>query len=573
MQLGAWALRISAVALCMILCACRHAPAQQGNPIRQGMRVYDAYEDVIELEQGWTDDTQQAFYNTPQGSEILPYSWILILEQKDSQKAFLDPANIERFRYLPRKATAPNPDALPVGWTKGTDAAGKEWLGLTCAACHTGQFEYTRADLKQKVGIRVDGAPTLADFSLMNVELVAALQATLTDLPKFDRFAKAVLKNGDSPAARDALRGELQTQTARLNTRNTINKAHLEYGFARIDAIGFIFNQTMSTLPGIPENAKPSDAPASYPFLWGTDQSNVVQWTGFAPNTAGAGTMVRNGGEVIGVYGKVELTKDTAYESSLMIKNLGKIENWVRELNSPVWPEDVFPPINQAMATQGEKLYANACAQCHQVIPRQKELTTAYKAVITPLGEIGTDDTELTNMSGRKYVAGIYEGKKQASIAGAPIPSSTTGLDPLINAVVGSLLMHKLETLEAFAEEYATWTPPPETGAAGYKGRPLNGIWATAPYLHNGSVPNLYELLLPVEQRSKTFTLGSREYDPVRVGYAMDQPKQADGYTPFTFDTSIKGNWNKGHEFLTTQDGTLFTEEQRMQLVEYMKTL
>ena len=283
------------------------APAQEGTQIKNATPVDDAYGNVIELEQGWTDATQEAFYSTPQGSEIMAYAWFLALEQKDSETPFRDAANIERFRYLPRKPSAANPDGLPVGWTKGADAAGKQWLGLTCAACHTAQIEYTSPDTKKTVAIRIDGAPTLADFNLMNYELVAALQATIADAAKFDRFAKAVLKDGDSPAAREALRGELQAQTAALDTRNEINKSDVEYGFARIDAIGFIFNQTMSTLPGIPENAKPSDAPASYPFLWGTDQSDVVQWTGFAANYDEAGVLIRNGGEVIGVYGKVEL--------------------------------------------------------------------------------------------------------------------------------------------------------------------------------------------------------------------------------------------------------------------------
>lgn len=557
----------------LCLCTCRHAPPQSGTQIPEDARVADAYGDVIELEQGWTDDTQQSFYNTPQGSEILPYAWIVVLEQSASEKPFLDPANIERFRYIPRKKTASNPDGMPIGWTKSTDTSGKMWFGMACAACHTGQLEYTHPQTQQKVGIRVDGAPTLADFNLMNLELVAAMKATLTDPAKFDRFAKAVLKDGDSPNARSGLRGELQVQTAALNTRNEINKAHLEYGFARIDAIGFIFNQTMSTLPGIPENAKPSDAPASYPFLWGTDQSDVVQWTGFAANFSGAGILVRNGGEVIGVYGKVALTQATEYESSFLIENLGYYENWVRELNSPAWPETVLPPVDQAKAAQGAKLFANACAQCHQVIPRSAAITTSYVANITPIELLGTDPTELSNMSERQYQAGIYAGKKTASIAGSEIPHPTTGLDPLINAVSGSLLKHKIESAKAFADQYATRTKLPKTGAPGYKGRPLNGIWATAPYLHNGSVPNLYEMLLPAAQRSKTFTLGSREFDPVRVGFSMEQPKTASDYTPFTLDTSIKGNWNTGHEYLTTQDGVPFSEEQRWQLVEYMKTL
>jgi len=561
------------VALCILLCACRHAPPQSGTQIKEGMRVDDAYGDVIELEQGWTDETQEAFYNTPQGSEIMPYPWIVALEQRDSQKPFLDPTNIERFRYLPRKKTAANPDGLPVGWTKGPDAAGREWLGLNCSACHTAQLEYTRADTQQKVGIRVDGAPTLANFNLMSEELVAALQATLAEPAKFNRFAKAVLKESSpSQNALDALRGEVQVQTEKLNTRNAINKSPVEYGFGRIDAIGFIFNNVMSIFPGIPANARPATAPASYPFLWGTDQSDVVQWTGFAANMSGAGVLVRNGGEVFGVFGKVALTKSTAYESSLQIENLGRIENWVRELNSPAWPEEVFPKIDRTKAALGEKLYADACAGCHQVIPREVAIKTAYRANITDIDILKTDPTELNNMSSR-YQAGIYEGKKAASLAGDVIPNPTTGLDPLINAVTGSLLQHKLQTLAGYADQYSTWTPSHEGDAAGYKGRPLNGIWATAPYLHNGSVPNLYELLLPTGQRSKSFTLGSREFDPVRVGYALEQPKQAGAYAPFTFDVSLPGNSNAGHEFLSTQDGKPFTDEQRWQLVEYMKTL
>lgn len=70
----------------------------------------------------------------------------------------------------------------------------------------------------------------------------------------------------------------------------------------------------------------------------------------------------------------------------------------------------------------------------------------------------------------------------------------------------------------------------------GYIARPLNGIWATAPYLHNGSVPSLYDLLLPQEQRPTTFYTGSHEFDPSRVGYlTAPGPDNA-----FLFDTHLK---------------------------------
>jgi hypothetical protein len=99
-----------------------------------------------------------------------------------------------------------------------------------------------------------------------------------------------------------------------------------------------------------------------------------------------------------------------------------------------------------------------------------------------------------------------------------------------------------------------------------YKARPLDGIWATAPYLHNGSVPNLYELLLPPTQRSKTFLMGTREYDPVLVGYSTRADAPGNG---FTFDTAAIGNSNAGHEYGV---GSM-TPEQRQALLAYLKTL
>ena len=100
-----------------------------------------------------------------------------------------------------------------------------------------------------------------------------------------------------------------------------------------------------------------------------------------------------------------------------------------------------------------------------------------------------------------------------------------------------------------------------------YKARPLTGIWATAPYLHNGSVPNLYELLLPQEERSKSFYLGSREIDPEKVGYVSTS--EVSDTSPFQFDTSVKGNSNQGHEYGVTE----LTEDQKKELLEYLKTL
>ncbi|MBR1188574.1 hypothetical protein JQ558_06870 [Bradyrhizobium sp. AUGA SZCCT0160] len=111
-------------------------------------------------------------------------------------------------------------------------------------------------------------------------------------------------------------------------------------------------------------------------------------------------------------------------------------------------------------------------------------------------------------------------------------------------------------------------------GKLEYKVRPLNGVWATPPYLHNGSVPNVYALLSPVDERPKKFYLGNREYDPVNLGYKYD--KLTNG---FEFDTSIRGNWNTGHEFADKPPktkgviGKKLAPDERKAIIEYLKTL
>lgn len=96
-----------------------------------------------------------------------------------------------------------------------------------------------------------------------------------------------------------------------------------------------------------------------------------------------------------------------------------------------------------------------------------------------------------------------------------------------------------------------------------YKARPLNGIWATGPYLHNGSVLNLDELLKRAADRKTTFRIGTREFDPEHVGF--------EDVGDFVFDTQAQpGNSNKGHEYGPAEG---FSAEQRKSLIEYMKTL
>jgi hypothetical protein len=112
-------------------------------------------------------------------------------------------------------------------------------------------------------------------------------------------------------------------------------------------------------------------------------------------------------------------------------------------------------------------------------------------------------------------------------------------------------------------------------GAKGYLVPPLDGIWARAPYLHNGSVPNISELLEAPERRVKKFYRGAMTYDQKNMGWVSDQPEE-NGRKLFEYRTvadveaeksePIPGNSNSGHV-------TNVPEPERKYLIEYLKTL
>lgn len=117
-----------------------------------------------------------------------------------------------------------------------------------------------------------------------------------------------------------------------------------------------------------------------------------------------------------------------------------------------------------------------------------------------------------------------------------------------------------------------------------YRARPLDGVWATAPYLHNGSVPTLRDMLLPQNERPTSFCVGSRQFDPVNVGLVTKTQagdRCAAGLTDF--NVSLLGNSNRGHSFEGKQTdvsklppgviGPELTDAERRALVEYLKTL
>lgn len=629
---------------------------------------------IAYLDQGWSAADSLWFYTTSQGSNLLPYSFFLVLEQTDSAKLFRDDSNIDRYGYLPQRPTIANPDGLPVGMVKDEYQA-KAFMGFTCAACHTTQIDY------EQTGIRIDGGPANSDMENFMIDLAEALLHTLGAAEKRDRFIANVLKRGEYATA-DEVVADLKKYAQRIRAYTIINfprdakRPLTQYGYARLDAFGRIYNRVLehimgaqqmrdllndvlspSELTDVMKNVEPilnaadrdhlleriqvyltdkqiirlrnkifnpADAPVSYPFLWDVPYHDYIQWNGRVAN-GGLGPMARNAGQVIGVFGTLDWqekqgislssvlggqgigAKHIDFQSSIDIRNLRRVEKHLRKLTSPVWPEHILPKIDTTRLMAGARLFAKYCATCHVQINR----TAADRRVVAkmiPVASVGTDSKMAANSLGFWGYSGILQNQYVATQVGNLLLQQQAQAVTLLalatrNVVttpdrdkwflrrwaersfdfahtffdneVQPSLKHGLYTPDSTAEPFAS--------IQAYKARPLNGIWATAPYLHNGSVPTLYDLLLPKkraddpsegEYRPDEFRVGSREFDPEKVGF------KTEGYEGFLFRTSIWGNGNGGHEYASGRspqlDGTYLpalTKEERLDLLEYLKSL
>lgn len=548
----------SAVCLLFVLAGCGRQEPEEA-PLPAEAPVPDAVGKVVSLDQNWTEEEQQWFWFTSQGSRLMPYDWFLVLEQAGSTEPFRSDANMERLRYLVEKPGPLNPDGLPVGFAKDTGEQGQPWFGFTCAGCHTTQVSY------KGTGIRIDGGGTLADTLSFISGLGGAARATVDDDEKFERFARKVLGSGYSTAAAETLRRGLFERAEYLLEWVEKNSPQHPWGFARLDAFGGIFNMVTAYDLGVPENYKPSNAPVSIPFLWDTPQHDLVQWNGIAPNSPpGVGPMARNIGEILGVFGTVAIKPGAGlagYKSSAKALNQGELEEKLTKLWSPLWPMEILPPIDPAKAEMGKGIYQQQCAGCHAILDRTSP-KRRVDAVMTTIDELGTDPTMASNVANRKALTGKFAGTDMYVVKGPKFQESAPASEVLANVVFGTMLGEKEQVVEGSILEFLE-VRKASAPAMSYKGRPLNGIWATSPYLHNGSVPNLWQLLQAPENRVKQFYVGSREIDPVNVGLDTAAFPGA-----FLFDVSLPGNSNAGHTF-----GTQLSDEEKWALIEFMKSL
>ncbi len=532
------------------------------------------------LEQNWSDTDRQFFYYEDQGSRLIAYDIFLNLEQAQSQDLFREDTNLSRLGLIPSEKSLRNPDALPIGVTRNKDK-----LGFSCAACHTQQVNFENHSLI------IDGGQARLDLQRFLLEMDDALQVTIVDAEKFMRFSSRLLGPAATPQAVSQLKGRLIEEYKNRKASDEVNHTTVEYGYGRLDAFGAILNKALMATEA-ENNMNEPNAPTSYPYIWDTPQHDYVEWNGSQSNS-NVGALARNIGEVIGVFGELETESirwlgiiDAGYPSSIQTKSLRKLEKVVGKLYSPLWPEQ-FPNINTTLAQQGRALYQQYCISCHTDINRA-DPARKIKVRMSTLGNIKTDPLMAENAIMRTGKSGKLEGEPKYYFAGEPLAAEAKAIDIANNWMVGVIKNNPLQaylakkdahafghTDEVHSPKYVDGELLPaekavsQTALLAYKARPLNGIWTSAPFLHNGSVSNLYEVLLPAAERSQTFYVGSLAFDPKTVGFDMHASENA-----FLFNTAIAGNSNAGHEYGTGKDGLpALTEDQRWALVEYMKTL
>lgn len=415
-------------------------------------------------------------------------------------------------------------------------------------------------------------------------------------------------------------------------------------GFGRTDALARIANTVFAeNLVAI--NYAVGNAPVSYPPVWNIWKFDWVQYNASVsqPMARNIGESMGVGAKyaLVDRYGR-PLPPAERFRSTANIQGLRDIELTLWKLQPPEWPEDMLGAIDVAKAKRGEELFEKHCEKCHgpftappalktRNAPLKKDYEPEWLVRTVCVGDIGTDPNTALNFANsevditrtgltaadlrqvaRSELAlwnqrqAVYlkseiarlgllttpEAAKQKAAFEVELAALGKNMEQTLSQIdpaklsVGAALSY-LGTLirkHAYADLGYSQAQQDEMDGFGildlpqviyaYKPRPLAGIWATPPFLHNGSVPTVYDLLTPAAQRPKTFQAGSREYDPVKLGLA-----QVTGY--WTFDTSLDGNRNTGHEFKdgyveadrpsNGHIGPLLSHEDKLAIIEHLK--
>jgi len=577
---------------------------------------------LIYADQGpsWNEQTRADFYTRDQGSRMIPLAWLQALKQSDGQSFLAD--NLARYGYLSNPA---NSNGLPVGFT-ASGPAGAEFVGMTCSACHTRQIIAEGKTYRIDGGPAIaDFQSLLTDLD------AALGRVTANDAAFETFAVAVLHSASPAPDDVASLRSDVGAWFQRYHTLMMDALPTPPWGPARLDAVGMIFDRLTGLDLGPPpsylieENILKADAPVRYPFIWNAPVQDMTQWPTFAENGNDVLALARNLGEVFGVFGTFEpssngLVVHFLNDNSANFDGLGKLENLVKQIGPPKWPW----LIDTNLAAQGKTIFERStdqggCQECHAI--RTGEARSLTPTWSTPVKNVNTDTREYDTLS-RPAKTGALQGAF-IPLATLPLKDNDLAFNILATSVIGSIAEHFLPggaprvpaavatalggqiqnvpglfplkltrlppALRDLERAFRPPVPPPPAlpdfqfqgqgiplptiastplpPKGAYEARVLQGIWAAAPYLHNGSVPTLVELLKPAAERVPQFKVGPA-YDTASVGLATDQSQF--NYSFVTTDCMAldSGNSRCGHEF-----GTQLTAPEKKALLEYLKAL
>jgi hypothetical protein len=428
---------------------------------------------------------------------------------------------------------------LPVGVAR-RKVMGIDRVFVNCAVCHTGTVRDAPGAPPRIIAGMPANTFNLGAFEqfLMDVPVSEKFTAS-TVLGQIRKMEKAAKESHKEVVPADDFLNHTLLQLAGVSLmrdRLLMIRDRLHFidpgsaGPGRVDT----FNNPKALLNFPMEHIKPEELHANvdFPSVWnqGPREGMHLHWDG--NNTS---VHERNLSAAFGTG---------AYPPTLDAERVLRTAKYLETAKPPNYPY----PIDRALAAQGAPIYQEYCAGCHgtREAPYRHKLPLPGERVgtVVPIAAIGTDRHRLDSYTWALAVnqSTLYAGYEK-----------DWGFKPRYP--------------QRFTQFRKTF---------GYANSPLDGIWLRAPYLHNGSVPNLRELLEPAEKRSKVFYRGGDIYDPVNVGFTTDLSVE-DGRPLFHFEVDDPehknphpGNGNGGHT--GPAYGTLLPPGEKQALLEYLKT-
>ncbi len=543
---------------------------------------------LLRLNQGWTINRTNQVYRAYLGSQLMPLEWFKYLELPDSTRRFMhnaDAYGLMNADHVPGRAQGPAAE-LPLGFAVGDDEetaplyGESRWVGINCAACHTTVLNINGSD------VLVEGAGSRFNMHKFQRDLLASVRATLTDNVKFERF-----RARQSPRSRANLRGYMEHFVSdfsrHIRVNHTAHGVALDHGPGRIDGKGPPLNEFGCSMDRLgdqrlarellnPANCRVPHPPSDNPYVWGMTETEWNQYTGETHTVFG-----RNLGAMTAAFGRkwVEAGPNgkPVYRTTVPVAATDRIDRWYDELTSPDWNQlhrlRLVPAIDHAKAGRGRQHYQRHCMSCHAIQPEFTEPNmygySYWKVNITPVEEVGTDrglhDAEYDRRATlppsmvRDYVRELGRDRLKADNDVLATDFRNFVVMNMIGEMfnrAGLSLLDQLRVSQCRDGRVQT--------KRGYKARSLEGVVLTAPFLHNGSVPTLDDLMRPPAERPRAFYIGCKDYDVEKMGL------KCNGTEPHAFrlDTRLPGNSNAGHEY-----GTNLSAQQRSEVIEFLKTL